>query len=121
MDRAQADLNSSVLEVEISQLELDSADLKCPFNGLIVDDGGMAVGMAISPASFPIKAIDISTLRVTAEIDQDKMSLVGSESYVEFEPVSIQGKVYKGRVLGFIPALMAGKSDKFGMQCVGKY
>ena len=52
MDRAQADLNSSVLEVEISQLELDSADLKCPFNGLIVDDGGMAVGMAISPASF---------------------------------------------------------------------
>ncbi|MEK9171499.1 MAG: efflux RND transporter periplasmic adaptor subunit [Patescibacteria group bacterium] len=118
MDRAQADLNSSVLEVEISQLELDSADLKCPFNGLIVDDGGMAAGMAISPASFPIKAIDISTLRVTAEIDQDKMSLVGSESYVEFEPVSIQGKVYKGRVLGFIPALMAGKSDKFGMQCV---
>ena len=32
-----------------------------------------------------------------------------------------RGKVYKGRVLGFIPALMAGKSDKFGMQCVGKY
>lgn len=118
MDRAQADLNSSVLEVEISQLETESADLKCPFNGLIVDDGGIAAGMAISPASFPIKAIDMSTLRVAAEIDQDKMSLIGSESYVEFEPVSVQGKVYKGRVLGLIPVLQSGKFDKFGIQCV---
>jgi len=118
MDRAQADLNSGVLEVEISQLELESADLKCPFNGLIMDDGGIAAGMAISPASFPIKVLDLSTLRVSADIDQDKMPLIGSESYVEFEPVSIQGRVYKGRVLGFIPSLAAGKSDKFGIQCV---
>lgn len=118
MDRAQADLNSSVLEVEISQLELEAADLKCPFNGLIVDDGGIAVGMAISPASFPIKAFDMSTLRVVAEIGQDKISLIGSESYVEFEPVSVQGKVYKGRVLGFIPVLKSGQSDKFELQCV---
>lgn len=118
MDRAQADLNSSVLEVEISQLELDSADLKCPFNGLIVDDGGIAAGMAISPASFPIKAFDMSTLRVAAEIGQDKISLIGSESYVEFEPVSVQGTIYKGRVLGFIPVLKSGQSDKFELQCV---
>jgi multidrug efflux pump subunit AcrA (membrane-fusion protein) len=118
MDRAQADLNSGVLEVEISQLELESADLKCPFSGLIMDDGGIAAGMPISPASFPIKVLDLSTLRVSADIDQDKMPLIGSESYVEFEPVSIQGRVCKGRVLGFIPSLAAGKSDKFGIQCV---
>ena len=118
MDRAQADLNSGVLEVEISQMELDGSDLKCPFNGLVVDDGGIAAGMAISPASFPIKVIDLSTLRVRADIDQDKMSLIGPESYIEFEPVSLQGKVYKGRVLGFIPSLTTGKSDKFMMQCV---
>ncbi|MBI5357010.1 efflux RND transporter periplasmic adaptor subunit [Candidatus Collierbacteria bacterium] len=118
MDRAQADLNSGVLEVEISQMELDESDLKCPFKGLVVDDGGIAAGMAISPASFPIKVIDLSTLRIRADIDQDKMSFIGSESYIEFEPVSIQGKVYKGRVLGFIPALAPGKSDKFGIQCV---
>ena len=118
MDRAQADLNSGVLEVEISQMELESADLKCPFNGLVMDDGGIAAGMAISPASFPIKVIDLSTLRVRADIDQDKMPLIGSESYVEFEPLSIQGKVYKGRVLGFVPIPATVKSDKFGLQCV---
>jgi multidrug resistance efflux pump len=118
MDRAQADLNSSVLEVEISQLELESVDLKCPFNGLVIDDGGIAAGMAISPASFPIKVVDLSTLRVMADIDQDKMSLVGSEDYVEFQPVSIPDKVYKGRVLGFAPTSGEGKSDKFGLQCV---
>lgn len=118
MDRAQADLNSSVLEVEISQLELESADLKCPFNGLVIDDGGIAAGMAISPASFPVKVIDLSTLRVMADIDQDKMPLVGSESYVEFQPVAIQGKVYKGRVLGFTPTSGEEKSDKFELRCV---
>lgn len=118
MDRAQADLNSGVLEVELSQLELESAELKCPFNGLVIDDGGIAAGMAISPASFPIKVIDLSTLRVMAEIDQEKMPLVKSENYVEFQPVSIPGKVYKGRVLGFTPTPVEGKSDKFGLWCI---
>ncbi|GEM_PF-1519448 len=118
MDRAQADLNSGVLEVELSQMELDGSDLKCPFNGLVVDDGGIAAGMAISPASFPIKIIDLSTLRVTAEIDQDKMPLVKAENYIEFQPVSIPDKIYKGRVLGFTPTLVDNKSGKFGLWCI---
>ena len=118
MDRAQADLNSSVLEVELSQIELESAVLKCPFNGLVMDDGGIALGMAISPASFPIKVIDLSTLRVMAEIDQDKLNSIKVEHYVEFQPVSFQGKIYKGRVLGFTPTLVDNKSDKFGLWCI---
>ncbi|MBI2309858.1 efflux RND transporter periplasmic adaptor subunit [Candidatus Collierbacteria bacterium] len=118
MDRAQADLNSSVLEVELSQLELDSAELKCPFNGLVIDDGGIAARMAISPASFPIKVIDFSTLKVMAEIDQDKMPLIKTENYIEFKPIAIPGKVYKGRVLGFTPTSVEGKSDKFGLWCI---
>ena len=118
MDRAQTDLNSSVLEVELSQMELDGSDLKCPFNGLAIDDGGIAAGMAISPASFPVKVIDLSTLRVIADIDQDKMFLVKAENYIEFQPVSIPDKIYKGRVLGFTPTLVEGKSDKFGLWCI---
>src|SRR3989339_2036740 len=98
MDRAQADLNSGVLEVELAQLEFDSAELKCPFPGLVMDDGGIGPGMAISPASFPIKIADLSSIKVQAEVGQEKMSLIKKDQYAEFTPLSLPEAVYKGRI-----------------------
>lgn len=117
MDRAQADLNSSVLEVELSQLELDSAELKCPFEGLVVDDGGISAGMEISPASFPIRIADLSSMKVQAEIEQSKMSLLKKDFYAEFSPIALPGSVYKGRITGFTPQPMDKRSASFGVWC----
>lgn len=117
MDRAQADLNSSVLEVELSQLELDGAQLKCPFDGLVIDDGGIAAGMAISPASFPIKIADLSSIKVQAEVEQEKMGLLKKDLYVEFSPIAIPGAVYKGRISGFTPQPPDKRSSAFGVLC----
>ena len=117
MDRAQADLNSSVLEVELSQLELASAELKCPFSGLVIDDGGIAAGMSISPASFPIKIADLSSIKVQAEVEQDKMSLIKKDYYVEFSPMAIPGSIYKGRISGFTPQPPEKRSSAFGVWC----
>lgn len=117
MDRAQADLNSSVLEVELSQLELESAELKCPFPGLIMDDGGIAVGMAISPASFPVKVADLTSIKVLAQVDQEKMAAIKKDQYAEFTAISIPQIVYKCRISGFTPQPIDKRSPDFGVWC----
>ena len=117
MDRAQADLNSSVLEVELAQLEFDGAELKCPFPGLVMDDGGIAPGMAISPASFSVKIADLSSIKVQAEVGQEKMSLIKKDQYAEFTPLSLPEAVYKGRIFGFTPGPLDRRSNDFGVWC----
>jgi multidrug efflux pump subunit AcrA (membrane-fusion protein) len=117
MDRAQADLNSSVLEVELAQLEFDGATLTCPFDGLVMDDGGIAPGMAISPASFSVKIADLSSIKIQAEVAQEKMNLIKKDQYAEFTPLSLPETVYKGRIFGFTPEPLDKKSNNFGVWC----
>lgn len=117
MDRAQADLNSSVLEVELAQLEFDGAELKCPFPGLVMDDGGLAPGMAISPASFGVKIADLSSIRAQAQVAQEKMNLIKKDQYAEFTALSLPETVYKGRVFGFTPGPLDKRSNNFGVWC----
>jgi len=118
MDRAQADLNSSVLEVELAQLEFDSAELKCPFPGLVMDDGGIAPGMAISPASFAVKIADLSSIKVQAEVEQAKMSSLKKDYYAEFSAAAIPGTIYKGRISGFTSQPLDKRTSAFGIWCV---
>lgn len=117
-DRAQADLNSSVLQVELAQLEFDAAELRCPFLGLVMDDGGMAPGMAISPASFAVKIADLSSIKIQAEVAQEKMNLIKKDQYGEFTALSLPEIVYKGRIFGFTPGPLDRRSDNFGVWCV---
>lgn len=117
LDRAQADLNSSVLEVELAQLEFDAAELKCPFNGLVMDDGGIAAGMAISPASFGVKIADLSSIKVQAQVPQEKMNLIKKDQYAEFTAASFPETVYKGRIFGFTPGPLDKRSNDFGVWC----
>lgn len=117
MDRAQADLNSSVLEVELAQLEFDGAELKCLFPGLVMDDGGIAPGMAISPASFAVKIADLSSIRVQAQVAQEKMNLIKKDQYAEFTALSLPETIYKGRVFGFTPGPLDKRSNDFGVWC----
>ncbi len=117
MDRAQADLNSSVLEVELAQLEFDAAELKCPFPGLVMDDGGIAPGMAISPASFGVKIADLSSIKILAGVDQEKMGSIKKDQYGEFTPIFSPETIYKGRIWGFTPEPTDRRSNDFGVWC----
>lgn len=118
LDRAQADLNSAVLQVELSQIELDAAMLRSPCDGLVIDDGAFVSGMAISPASYPIRIVDVSTMKVQGEIAQEQISQVRKDQYAEFSPVALPQSVYKGRILGLSPVPLEKKSQKFGVWCV---
>ena len=53
----QADLDASVRDVELAKYKLDQTDLYDPCNGQIIDLGGNAVGLNITPSANAIKII----------------------------------------------------------------
>lgn len=70
----QAQLNASVKEVELAKYKLDSSGLISPVNGVIVDMGGLAAGMYVTPGSFPVKVIDHESLSFRFTIEQDDLA-----------------------------------------------
>ena len=70
---AQIALNISVKNVELAKMRLDSADLISPIEGMVLDNGGLRPGMNITPASNPIKILDISSYRFEFEITQNDL------------------------------------------------
>lgn len=65
----QAQLNSSVREVEMAKAKLDLAVLTSPVNGMVVDDGGNRVGLNISPASNAFKILDLDFMTFRVEMN----------------------------------------------------
>lgn len=110
MDRAQADLEAAVLAVEISQYQLEQAELRTPVDGMIADDGGLAAGINISPASFSVRVIVSGSLQVRANVAQEKLALIGKDQYIEFVPVG-SGRVCKGRIKAVLPGARARGGD----------
>ena len=67
----QAQLNASVKEVELAKARLDQTDLFSPVEGVVLDDGGMAPGMNITPASYAFKILEVGSLWFEVEIQQE--------------------------------------------------
>jgi len=67
----QAQLNASVKEVELAKARLDQTDLFSPVEGVILDDGGIAPGMNITPASYAFKILETGSFWFEVEIEQE--------------------------------------------------
>jgi multidrug resistance efflux pump len=67
----QAQLNASVKEVELAKARLEQTDLFSPVEGVVLDDGGMAPGMNITPASYAFKILEEASLWFEVEISQE--------------------------------------------------
>ena len=71
----QAQLNASVKDVELAKYKLDSAGLISPVNGVIIDMGGLAAGIWVTPGSFGVKLSDSDSLSFRLTVDQDDLSV----------------------------------------------
>lgn len=71
----QAELNSSVKEVELAKAKLDQTDLFSPIEGMVIDDGNCVAGMYITPASNPIKILNTTAYFFEIEIGQADIPL----------------------------------------------
>ena len=81
----QAQLNASVKEVELAKARLDQTDLFSPVEGVILDDGGMAPGMNVTPASYAFKILEAASLWFEVEIEQEDIPLFSQPKSGEVE------------------------------------
>lgn len=69
----QKELDLSVKNVEIAKARLDQANLICPVDGAIIDDGGLRIGLNVTPAGNTVKVIDFDSLKFEFEISQNDL------------------------------------------------
>lgn len=105
----QAQLNSTVKDVELAKLRLDQCDLVSPISGVILDDSGNCPGIYVTPSSFAFKIITLQKLQLILETDQTELSFFRTEKAVK---VIIDGiGEFNGQSRLPIPGLVTGKDE----------
>lgn len=69
----QLSLNVSVKNVELAKMRLDQTDLISPVGGLVVDNGGLRVGLNVTPAGNSIEVLDRDSLKFEFAISQNDL------------------------------------------------
>lgn len=73
-DKAQQDLNSSVLDVELQALTLQYSSLTSPIEGIVVRVPTAAAGSNITPATAEFEIVNPNTLYFTVLADQTEVT-----------------------------------------------
>ncbi len=69
-EKAQFNLNNSVLDVELQNIAAEAAYLYSPINGILVEAGGLYPGINVSPAVDTYVVVNPSTIYFSATADQ---------------------------------------------------
>jgi len=81
----QAQLNASVKEVELAKARLEQTELFSPVEGVVLDDGGIAPGMNITPASYAFKILETGSFWFEVEIGQEDIPFFSQPQNGEVE------------------------------------
>ena len=95
---AQARYDAAKALAEEAQATLDSATMVAPFDGTVISVG-VEAGDTVSAGTVAVTLADLSTLRITAIIDESDISQVqvGQTAQITFDALS--GKRFTGKVL----------------------
>lgn len=109
--KAQFDLNSSVLDVELSDIALRYSTLVSPIEGIVVSVGTKQAGVNVTPTQSEFVIVNPSTLYFSGSIDQTDVvklyeGMVGKIFYDSYPDDLVTASVQS---IGFIP-----KADETG-------
>ena len=95
-------LNRALVEYEKARLNLEYTQIKAPFSGYIADCE-LNVGSYVSAGQKCMKLVDISKVRIVAEVTETQLAKikVGNQALVEF--VAYPGEIFKGVVVEVNP------------------
>jgi RND family efflux transporter MFP subunit len=105
--KAEANLNSCILDIEKTRNELLRTILTMPFTGMI-DSINIGMGSQVSPQAVLGSLIDINSYWVECSLvqtDLDYLSLPGEDSNQAFVKVFSGKNIYPGRILKLLPGL----------------
>lgn len=112
-DRAQADLNAAVLNVELADYQLKSAVLTAPESGIIADDGNIIAGMNITPASFTLKLVIDNSIYISGRVSQKEIGKLKQDQQVIFRPQAFASEKYPGKISLISPLPPNNRSTDF--------
>lgn len=109
--KSQYDLDSSVLDVELSDISLRYATLISPINGLVLSMGTKQAGVNITPAQAEIVVADPTTIYFSGAVDQtDVVKLKeGMEGEVTYDAYPEEKVMSSVQSIAFTP-----KTDETG-------
>lgn len=95
-------LNRALIEYERAKLNLSYTQIKAPFSGYIADCE-LSVGSYVNAGQKCMKLIDISRIRIVAEVTETQMAKIKVGNSAEVEFVAYPGEVFKGVVVEVNP------------------
>lgn len=119
LQKAQFDLESSVIDYELQNISLEYSRLVSPVDGVVTRIGTPFSGVNVTPTTAEIEVINPKTLYFSAEVDETDLkelrlgqsvkvnldaypdkSFDGQVSYISFAPLSgVSGTVYQVKVI----------------------
>ncbi len=95
-------LNRALIEYERARLNLEYTQIRAPFSGYIADCE-INVGSYISAGQKCMKLIDISAIKIVAEVTETQLAKIKTGNIAEVEFVAYPGEIFKGRVVEMNP------------------
>jgi multidrug resistance efflux pump len=95
-------LNRALIEYEKAKLNVEYTQIKAPFSGYIADCD-ISVGSYVSPGQKCMKLIDISAVKIVAEVTETQLAKIKTGNIAEVEFVAYPGEIFRGRVVEVNP------------------
>jgi len=95
-------LNRALIEYEKAKLNVEYTQIKAPFSGYIADCD-ISVGSYVSPGQKCMKLIDISAVKIVAEVTETQLAKIKTGNIAEVEFVAYPGEIFRGRVIEVNP------------------
>jgi len=110
VEKAQFDLNNTVLDVEIQAVAKEFASITAPFEGLISDLKFPDPGINVSGTDVIAVIVDPATVYFEAEVDEVEIGKIfaGQEAEVVFDAYPEETVVSRVSEVGFSPVTLSG-------------
>jgi len=109
--KAQFDLNSSVLDVELKNIALKYATLVSPIDGIVTRVGSPIPGVNVSPTQAEIDVVNPTTLFLSVLPDQTEVSKLQASMSAEIVFDSYPDKTIIGTITSIAFAPKSGESS----------
>jgi len=98
LDKAQYDLENSVIDYELADLAVKLATIYSPFEGIVVELDEPYAGVNITPATARFRIVDPSNLYFEARIDEADISKVKIGDKVNIYLDAYPNEVFEGTI-----------------------
>ena len=97
--RSQADLDNSVIQVELEDLAIKFSKLLSPINGYIVDKEDFFAGENVFPTDTIVTVADFGKMQFVAEVDESDIGKIRQDQKVKINIDALPDKIIEASII----------------------